>query len=270
MKSKSKIISNIEISYKDEGVGPLIFCFPPFPMSSSAFLPFIESIKDTHRVIAIDLPGFGGYSKFKCKNISLNKLIKSITLFIQSFKIKDYFFLGYSYGGMIALKLMEDGQLKPKKAVLVSTFYDGSEIIKFQPLIKKLDFIEKLKIKNIFNGVYAFLLEYYVKIRDIKKYFKLKDNPEVNKIFLENKTISLPISYKLIKEATSILIRNPYKNIPLLIVYADGDMPFIIKQMKYLSKKYYQQYIMLKNANHRHFFFEIDKSIKKIKDFLNM
>ncbi|GAB4219384.1 MAG: hypothetical protein Fur009_5300 [Candidatus Microgenomates bacterium] len=63
-----KLINNNKISYKEFGQGTPLFLLPPYPSSSSAFYPFINyclNKKTNVHFIAIDLPGFGGYSELK-------------------------------------------------------------------------------------------------------------------------------------------------------------------------------------------------------------
>jgi len=89
MDIKFKEVNGVKIAYKDVGNSQPLFCLPPYPSSSTAFVPCIKySIrrKAKIRFIALDLPGFGGYSSLPKDNFTLEEFIKTIEDFILSFK----------------------------------------------------------------------------------------------------------------------------------------------------------------------------------------
>jgi haloalkane dehalogenase len=54
------VLDGAAISYVDEGRGPVVVLLHGAPLTSLGFVRVIRSLREDHRVIAPDLPGFGG------------------------------------------------------------------------------------------------------------------------------------------------------------------------------------------------------------------
>lgn len=263
-----KKINGNKLSYKDIGNGSVIFCLPPFPSSSTSFIPFINKVKKQFRVIALDLPGFGGYSSLPNKDFTLDQYIEIIEKFIQSFKLKNYFLLGYSFGGTLALNIVKRKIVIPKKLILVSAFYQGEDLFKQRAYLKRLKFLKNIPAKSFFNNLYTWFLEYSIKITSFKDYIKIKNDPFVKQLFKEFKNMSVSTSYRLIEQLKDFNIDNVFQDIPTLIIYSEHDILFIKKQMEDLSKNLRIKSYFVKDADHRHFYFKVEKSADQIINFL--
>lgn len=269
MKLYFKNINDTKIAYKDVGKGKVVFCLPPFPSSSTSFVPFINKVKKQFRIIALDLPGFGGYSSLPEKNFTLDQYLQIIEKFILSFKFKKYSLLGYSFGGALAINIVKRRSVIPQKLILVSAFYDGKDIFKYKPYLKYLKFIKKIEAKSLINNFYTTLMNNLIKITSYQDYIKIKNSYYTKQLFKENKSMSMSASYCLMEQLKNFSVRDFIYDIPTLIIYSEKDLVFIKKQMESLSKNPKIISHFVKDADHRHFYFKVDKSADKIITFLS-
>jgi len=96
-------VNGTKICYDDfgEGLEPIIFLHG-FPFDKSAWKPQIDFLKNTYRVIAIDIRGFGKSSAGTDK-MSMNLFAEDLIKFMDALEIKTAVVCGLSMGGFILL-----------------------------------------------------------------------------------------------------------------------------------------------------------------------
>ena len=72
IQSKYITIENLKLHYLEEGEGEVVLLLHGFPTSSHLWRNVMPSIAATHRVIALDLPGFGRSDKPLSASYSFN------------------------------------------------------------------------------------------------------------------------------------------------------------------------------------------------------
>jgi pimeloyl-ACP methyl ester carboxylesterase len=130
-----ELANNEKIFYLDEGQGKETIVLIHGNMSSSIhFLPLIKRLKDTYRIIAPDLRGFGD-STYQNPINSLEDLGDDVSVLLKALNISKYFLLGWSTGGAIGLKLAAKKPDEVEKLILIeSCSYRGYPIFKKGPL----------------------------------------------------------------------------------------------------------------------------------------
>lgn len=94
-------LSDCTISYVDEGHGsPLLFVHG-FPLDHTMWRHQIEAFRTSHRVIAIDLPGFGG-STSSPTAMSIIGFADRLAEFLDKLGLTQVVLCGLSMGGSIA------------------------------------------------------------------------------------------------------------------------------------------------------------------------
>jgi pimeloyl-ACP methyl ester carboxylesterase len=123
--------NNEKIFYLDEGQGKEVFVLIHGNISSSIhYKPLIERLKDDYRIIAPDLRGFGD-SSYHQPIESLEDLGDDLFVLLDALKIDQYYLVGWSTGGAIALKMAAKRPEQVQKLVLVeSCSYRGYPIFK--------------------------------------------------------------------------------------------------------------------------------------------
>jgi len=96
-------VNGTKICYDDFGTGlePIIFLHG-FPFDKSAWKPQIDFLKNTYRVIAIDIRGFGK-SNAGNEKMSITLFADDLIKFMDALEIKSAVVCGLSMGGFILL-----------------------------------------------------------------------------------------------------------------------------------------------------------------------
>ncbi len=96
-------LDGLKISYTDQGTGEVVLLLHGFPTSSYLWRNMAPTIALTHRVIAIDLPGFGDSDKPKNASYSLNYYLKVLDQFLSKLEIESLHLVVHDLGGPIGL-----------------------------------------------------------------------------------------------------------------------------------------------------------------------
>jgi 3-oxoadipate enol-lactonase len=92
------VINGVTVGYTDQGNGtPLIFIHA-FPLSKTMWQPQVDALKDTYRVITIDLGGHGE-SDIVLLNDTLDGYAKDVIRLLDHLGIAQAVFVGLSMGG---------------------------------------------------------------------------------------------------------------------------------------------------------------------------
>ncbi len=114
------VIDGMTIGYTDQGSGtPLVFIHA-FPLSKSMWQPQVDTLKDTNRVITIDLGGHGE-SDLVPWNDSLDGYAKNIIRLLDHLEIVQPVFVGLSMGGYILFSIYRHYATRVKALVLADT-----------------------------------------------------------------------------------------------------------------------------------------------------
>lgn len=96
-------VNGAKVCYDDfgEGAEPIIFLHG-FPFDKSAWKPQVDFLKNTYRVIAIDIRGFGK-SNVGTEKMSINLFADDLIQFMDALEIETATVCGLSMGGFILL-----------------------------------------------------------------------------------------------------------------------------------------------------------------------
>lgn len=94
----------ININYKDTGLkdGKVIVYLHGWGQNIAMMEPIAKPMRETHRIIILDLPGFGS-SDEPLEVWSLNDYVEMLHEFLKHLKIKNVNLIGHSFGGKISL-----------------------------------------------------------------------------------------------------------------------------------------------------------------------
>ena len=100
-------VNNINLSYDDFGEGstPIVFLHG-FPFDKSMWQEQLDFFKSTHRVIALDIRGFGK-STDEESHLSMDLFANDLILFIDRLGLEKVILCGLSMGGFITLNAMK-------------------------------------------------------------------------------------------------------------------------------------------------------------------
>lgn len=105
----------------DVGTGPVVVLIHGIASSSVTFENLVPLIADTHRVISIDLLGFGQSPAPDAARYTIEEHVDSLARTLDTLKLRDPFVLvGHSMGSLIATRYAVKQSRKLEKLVLVS------------------------------------------------------------------------------------------------------------------------------------------------------
>jgi pimeloyl-ACP methyl ester carboxylesterase len=114
----------LEIYAEEMGKGPTVLLLHGLGGSSYNWRLIAPRLATTHRVIALDLRGFGRSDKPFDRAYSSLDHAAVVRAFIRRANLSQVTLVGHSYGGMVAIRLAMDRRLEPhriSRLVLMST-----------------------------------------------------------------------------------------------------------------------------------------------------
>lgn len=113
-------IDNLEIAYIKEGKGKQTIVFiHGLSSNADAWSRNIQSLKEKHTCLALDLPGFGKSSKV-APAYTPTFYAEVVAKLIDKLKLKNVVVAGHSMGGQTAIKLALNHPKKLKKLILIA------------------------------------------------------------------------------------------------------------------------------------------------------
>jgi pimeloyl-ACP methyl ester carboxylesterase/GNAT superfamily N-acetyltransferase len=108
------------------------------------FVPLYHSLSDEQRIIAIDLPGHGESDDAAepDKHYNLNTFSQVIQEVVQSLELPNYYIIGWSLGGHVAIEALKDQRLK---GIIIS----GTPPIEMSPAGFQKGFYETMKMEYL-------------------------------------------------------------------------------------------------------------------------
>jgi pimeloyl-ACP methyl ester carboxylesterase len=104
IKQKLLHVNDVDLNVVDIGDGaPALVFLHDWGGSSRTWAPVIERLANANRCVAIDFRGWGQSSK-ESKNYKLQTLADDVMGVIQKLGLKEFFILGHSMGGKVALE----------------------------------------------------------------------------------------------------------------------------------------------------------------------
>jgi len=120
MREEKILVRGIETNYKIGGRGENFLILHGWNGSSDSWRKIIEILEIKYKVICPDFPGFG---KTKTPKIpwSLNDFVEWLKEFTEKLNLKEFFLLGHSFGGRVAIRFSISHPEKVKKLILVNS-----------------------------------------------------------------------------------------------------------------------------------------------------
>jgi pimeloyl-ACP methyl ester carboxylesterase len=119
MREEKVLVKGIETNYKIGGKGENFLILHGWNGSSDSWRKIIEILEIKYKVICPDFPGFGKTETPKI-SWSLSDFVEWLKEFTEKLDLKEFFLLGHSFGGRVAIKFSISYPEKVKKLILVS------------------------------------------------------------------------------------------------------------------------------------------------------
>ncbi len=103
------IVDGLEINYREEGEGPPVLLLHGWGCNGGHWEPVFAALKENHRVVAPDIPGFGE-SEEPPSTWGTKEYASFFEHFMRTLKIEQPVVIGHSNGGRIGIALAAKGR----------------------------------------------------------------------------------------------------------------------------------------------------------------
>jgi pimeloyl-ACP methyl ester carboxylesterase len=175
-------LDGVKWEYFEAGAGRTFVLIPAFHSDINRFRPLVDYLSCQFKIILPHLPGISnnhsmGHYRYSSKNYA-----QFLNLFIEKLKIRDYLLGGFCLGGVIIVRMLEQGLSFPKHVVIFEGIYDANYI----RLEKPFDLVKRAALKL---GSKSVLLKSAVDLvlhdeRVLSLYLRLvyRDEPNLNEV----------------------------------------------------------------------------------------
>lgn len=127
------IVDGLATTYKDSGKGRTIVFLHGWGDTASSFDTLTEQLSENYRILALDLPGFGG-SQTPQEAWGVEDFAGFVASWLKKLEVKKVrSVIGHSNGGAIAIAGLANGSLTADKLVLIASsgIRKPSKVLKF-------------------------------------------------------------------------------------------------------------------------------------------
>jgi 3-oxoadipate enol-lactonase len=258
------VIKGLKISYDDLGEGsvPIIFLHG-YPFDKTMWNNQVEELKTKHRVIAIDIRGFGRTTDEE-SHLSIDLFVKDLIAFMDKLEIPVASICGLSMGGYIALKAVHKFPKRFVSMIVCDTQCIADTAEQKENRFKTIEEIS-IKGKTTFND--HFLASVFYE----GSYIHQKEMVEmIRKIVLANTQHIIKMGLRALAERTESCASLSSITIPVLIICGKNDSLTPVEQSEYMHKAIKTSILHVINAAGH--VSNLDQPIifnQIIKDFLN-
>ena len=120
-------VDGIHVRYREAGTGPAVVLIHGFSASSDSWLSVIPAVAATHRVIAIDLKGFGWTSR-PDGDYSPAAQAKLVWAVLDKLGVTDTAIVGHSWGASVALEMAVAHPDRTRRVALYDAYVYDDEV----------------------------------------------------------------------------------------------------------------------------------------------
>ncbi len=113
-------IDGLNIEYCEEGEGYPVLLLHGWGASFDTYRGIINTLKNRHRVIALNFPGCGNSDTMKTP-WTLDDYCDLVLKFMSALKLENPIMFGHSHGGRVTIKMVAEGMVNPPKIVLLDS-----------------------------------------------------------------------------------------------------------------------------------------------------
>lgn len=256
-------VNDINVSYNDlgEGVIPVVFLHG-FPFDKTMWHEQLDYLKNTHRVIACDIRGFGK-SKDEESHLSMDLFANDLILFIDMLGLDKVIICGLSMGGYVALNAIKRFPSRFEALILCDTqcIADSNEV-----KTKRYKTIEDIKEYGVTNFNQGF-------IKNVFHEDTLTNKPELveklrNVVFSNSQHIISQGLIALAERSETCTVLDEI-TIPTLIICGREDAVTPLHESKFMNKHIKGSVLhVITTAGHVSNLEEPIKFNKLLRDFL--
>lgn len=249
------IISGIKLNYIVEGQGSPIVVLHGWGANIDTVIPIVNILKESYKVYALDLPGFGKSDEPK-EVIGSFGYAEIVRKFLEEMKIDKASFIGHSFGGKISIILS----------------------------VEHPDLIDKLVLVDSAGLIPKRGMKYYLKVYGFKTlrwvyknlFFWIQDEDRVKKFYgkfgsddyRDSQGIMRKIMVKVVNENLRPLLKDI--DAPTLLIWGDNDEATPLYMGQIMEKEIKDSgLVVIEDGGHYSYLDNYSKFTAVIKSFFN-
>ncbi|MCA9079887.1 MAG: alpha/beta fold hydrolase [Planctomycetaceae bacterium] len=138
-----------ELSYVDEGSGPVILCSHGNPTWSFAWRKLITAFAPTHRVIAVDHMGMGLSAQPQDYAYRLEQHIANLGQLIEHLDLRDITLIGHDWGGCIGMGAAGRDPDRFRQFVMMNTAAFRSQAIPLRIAVCRIPMLGAIGVRGL-------------------------------------------------------------------------------------------------------------------------
>lgn len=123
-------IDGVHVRYREAGRGPAVVLVHGYSASSDSWLPVMPAVAATHRVIAVDLKGFGWTSRPE-GDYSPRAQAKLVWSVLDKLGVTDVAIVGHSWGSSVSLEMAVAQPQRVRRVALYDAYVYDDQVPSF-------------------------------------------------------------------------------------------------------------------------------------------
>ncbi|MFE8069764.1 alpha/beta hydrolase [Marinobacteraceae bacterium S3BR75-40.1] len=221
--SKFVEINGYNIHYQDQGSGDPIILMHGIFSALQTWDGWVEELKKTHRVIALDMPGYGlTGGPENLEDFDADNVLNTVAKFIDELDLRQVSIAGNSLGGFIAASYAAKYPARVDKLILLDPFGYPQEtpwilgLATFPPIAFIGNYIQPPIVVTL-NVRWVYGDPRRIKDKDIYRYVRMNQRPGAKPLYVK--------TLKMIDEQAKNLDPRPFYRIsaPTLLMWGEED-----------------------------------------------
>lgn len=249
-------IDNMDINYIVEGEGDNILILHGWGANIETIVPILNILKETHKVYALDLPGFGKSEEPKEVYGSFN-YADVVKEFIDRMNIKVVSLIGHSFGGKLSIILASKYPELVDKVVLI----DSAGLIPKRTLKYHL----RVKSFKIFKKLYQTLVFWQADEKKMEKLYSRFGSDD----YQNSSGVMRKILVRVVNEDLKPILREV--KAPTLIIWGSNDDATPVYQGKIMEEEIKDSgLVVFQGAGHYSYLDEYNRFKSVIESYFNI
>lgn len=215
-------IDGLDINYISEGEGKNLIVLHGWGCNIDTVMPIVNLLKDTYKVYALDLPGFGKSEKPK-DTINSFDYVEIVRGFMNKLDIKKATFVGHSFGGKLSIIMGSKYPFQVEKIVLI----DSAGLIPKRGLNYYLKVYSFKTLRFLYKNLFFWLAEE----KKMERFYKNFGSDD----YQASSGIMRKILVTVVNENLKPLLKEIKAS--TLIIWGDQDMDTPLYMAKIMEKE---------------------------------
>ncbi|MCA8994463.1 MAG: alpha/beta fold hydrolase [Planctomycetaceae bacterium] len=270
-------VGGAEMSYVDEGSGPVILFSHGNPTWSFAWRKFLSAFSPNYRVIAVDHIGMGLSDKPADYSYTLENHISNLGRLIEHLDLQNVTLVGHDWGGCIGMGAAGRQPQRFRQFVMMNTAAFRSQRIPFRIALCRIPFLGALGVRgmNLFAGAAVSMAVENSKVitPTVRRGYLLPYDSWANRIAVHQFVLDIPLSESHVSYKTLVGVEEglqQFQDRRMLVCWGEKDWCFTTAFLDEWEQRFPNaETFRLPNVGHYLFEDAPQEVIARMREWLN-